>query len=184
MLKTHACVLTALAFLNACAETSLIRDAKAAPSAATHSVSCADVYLFDPRVGIGPFNDPVREVSISIDGGRFEAKGKLFRRDWGAFRVCGEAITLRFRSILRGRLEEGPDIRVHDTQPTLSLSGRATIYFEMGGRWREIDETRAMKIKAEIEERPGVRPNTGWEWVDRRDLYYGPHCQQKSERCP
>jgi hypothetical protein len=153
--------------------------------AETSGTGCADVYLLNPFAGWGPAHDPVREVSFAVDANPIKTKdGKLFGRDWGAFRVCGESVTLKFRGISRGFSEKGPFVGAIDVQPTLSLQGRKAVYFEMGNRWKEIDETRATKIKAEIEERPGVRPNTGWEWVDRRDLYYGPHCQQKSERCP
>lgn len=163
--------------------------AQAAPTPAVSSAdsaapNCTDVYLLDPMKFIGPSNDPMREISVSVDGQPFEVKGKLFNRDWGAFKACGSTVTLRFRHILGGFRTIGPDIREGKVKPVLNLTDRKAVYFEMGSKWAEVSEERALKVKAEIDAKPGAPTVTGWEWKDRRELYYSKDCQVKSERCP
>ncbi len=154
------------------------------PSVTDVTPDCTDVYLLDPMKFIGPSNDAMREISVSIDGQPFEVKGKLFNRDWGAFKACGSVVTLRFRHIRGGFRTIGPDIREDADKPVLHLTGRKAVYFEMGSKWAEVSEERALKVKAEIDAKPGAPTVTGWEWKDRRELYYSKDCQVKSERCP
>ncbi len=154
------------------------------PSVTDINSDCTDVYLLDPIKFIGPSHDPMTEVSVSVDGQPFEVKGKLFNRDWGAFKACGNTLAVRFRLILGGFRTAGPDIREHSKKPILQLTGRKAVYFEMGSKWAEVSEERALKVKAEIDAKPGAPTVTGWEWKDRRELYYSKDCQVKSERCP
>jgi hypothetical protein len=154
------------------------------PSTVTTTPDCTDVYLLDPMKFIGPSHDPMREISVSVDGQPFEVKGKLFNRDWGAFKACGSSVTLKFRHIVDGFSVKGPFIHERADKPILSLQGRKAVYFEMGSKWAEVSEERALKVKAEIDAKPGAPTVTGWEWKDRRELYYSKDCQVKSERCP
>ena len=148
---------------------------------------CSAVYLLVQQGGIGPFFEPVREVSFSIDGSPFNVKGKLFRRDWGAFWACGKTLTLRFRNIIDGRSVSGASIHPFDRDFTLNVDGKRELYFVMGWRWREVSPESGKKALAEIIDHLGPPEATGWLWPDRRDWIYGKGSKcalEKSEQCP
>jgi hypothetical protein len=145
---------------------------------------CPTVYLLSPQGGIGSFNDPVWEVNISAIGSPKVTKGKLFRRDWGAFRSCEHQITINFRAISSALSMRGPRITEYKERYVLTLLGRSKVYFEMGRTWAEVPEKRGEETKLEIERQLGPPTVTGWDWEDRRKLYYAPICLERSELCP
>jgi len=103
---------------------------------------------------------------------------------------------LRLRLLVGTTSIAGPKIRNFDKDSVISIGGRSTIYFGVG-EWRqkEVSTKDAEQAMARINARRtqgdygtvwSAAP-TGWDWLDRRDLYYGPGstcAREKSERCP
>jgi hypothetical protein len=152
----------------------------AAEPAATNIVhnppACSNVYLISPAVGLGSFNDSVKEISISVGSRVFETKGKLFRGDWGAVTICSEELTLRVRLIFGGFRFEPPAIKPTGDDIKLKLVAGMPSYYVMGVRWQEINQPDGIKMLADISNHSlsGRGEPTGWEWKDRRELVYGP----------
>jgi hypothetical protein len=149
------------------------------------SQACPVAYILVPQTGIGPFNNPVKEISVAIDDGPFELKGKLFRRDWGAFNACGERLTIRVRNIAAALSVKGPKIFEVKDKVVVELRGRPKVFVELGWHWREVSPERGEALMREIEEKPGPPTPSGWNMAnDRRNLYYAPQCYEVSDRCP
>ena len=129
------------------------------------------------------------EVSISTDDSPFFVKGKLATIDWGAFLACGRELKLRFRTLAETRRVAGPIIRQFDKDYSLQLQN-GDVYFGLRGwGYKKIARKDAETAIAAINARRKItaRPPTGWEWTDRRELYYGkgsPCAMEKSEQCP
>jgi len=153
----------------------------------TNKPRCAEVILINPFVGWGVFNDPVIEVFASRGGAPFSSAGKLFRGDWGAFRFCGESLNLRFRFLSNPRSVKGPKLQ-DKGEYSIRIGNEDRVYFQLLGKWDEIDASRALELIDAINRRPGPPSPSGDDFgsesLDRRKLYYGPECYQKSERCP
>ena len=148
---------------------------------------CADIVLINPFGGWGRFNDPVVEVFASRDGAPFSSTGKLFRGDWGVFPFCGKSLNLRFRFLSNPRNVKGPKLQDKGEYP-IRIGNESRVYFQLLGKWDEIDAPSASELIDAINKRPGPPSPSGDDFgsesLDRRKLYYGPECYQKSERCP
>jgi len=147
---------------------------------------CTAVYILSTQGGMGAYNDAVKVVQVAVDAQPEQVRGKLFRRDWGAFEACGAEVALRFRTILQGTRGAGPIINEPRQTYRVKPGGRKRVFFELGFfTWKEVSEERGQRTKKEIEESIGPPALTGWEWKDRRELYYSPRCRKEiSEDCP
>jgi hypothetical protein len=155
--------------------------------AAENSADCTTIYLISQRLFIGRYNQSMVEISQSIDGSPFRVQGKLFRGDWGAFSACGKMLRLKIRYIDNGLRLSGPDIKIESNSPSFSIENRGTVYIRVGVREGELKASKGKDVIADIEHDLGSFAPTGWDWIDRREEYYGKHtiCAfEKSERCP
>ncbi|MGV3626133.1 MAG: hypothetical protein ACO1PN_00430 [Betaproteobacteria bacterium] len=153
----------------------------------TDKPRCAEIILINPFVGWGVFNDPVVEVFASRDGAPFSSTGKLFRGDWGSFRFCGKSLNLRFRFLSNPRNVKGPKLQ-DKGEYSIRIGNENRVYFQLLGKWGEVDVSSALELIDAINKRSGPPSPSGEDFgsdsLDRRKLYYGPECYQKSERCP
>jgi len=169
--------------------TCAIGDTGAQERASDAGQICTNVYLIDSgNRFINPPNT-YTEVSFATDDSGFVVKGKLASFDWGAFPACGKELKLRFRGLSDTIRAVGPAI--HESKKEYWLHPHAkNVYFGLRGwGYKEITSNDGEKAIAAINSRrsTGPVPPTGWEWIDRRELYYGRGSKcfsERSELCP
>ena len=177
---------------------------------ASSTSACTDVYLTVPHEWGNSFPKPIFEVSVSVDGTPFISKGKLSMIDWGAFKACGRKVILRFRSILERHRASGPLIKDFARNFEIDVEDSRRVFFRLGNKeFRvisdDVGEAEVSYINSWVanfnntaakktltgpsgqEFTRGPMYITGWDWIDRREFYYGKGsiCTlEKNERCP